>query len=69
MTGPLTAFMLSGKGAVAEHRYGQYDALHLAAGESARIEAREESELLVMPHPVFAQPVARSAAAREVEHS
>jgi len=69
LTGPLTVFVLSGKGAVAEHRYGQYDALHLATGDSGRIEAREESELLVMPHPVFTQPAARTAAARELEHS
>jgi hypothetical protein len=69
LTGPLTAFVLSGAGAVGEHRYGQYDALHIAAGESGRIEAREPSELLVMPHPVFTQPTARTAAARELEHS
>jgi hypothetical protein len=69
LTGPLTVFVLSGKGAVAEHRYGQHDALHLAAAETARVEAREESELLVMPHPVFTQPAARTSAARELEHS
>jgi hypothetical protein len=69
LTGPLTVFVLSGKGAVAEHRYSQYDALHLAAGEAARIEAGEESELLVMPHPVFTQPATRTSAARELEHS
>jgi hypothetical protein len=69
LTGPLTAFVLSGAGAVGQHRYGQYDALHLAASEPGRIEAREESELLVMPHPVFTQPTARTAAAREMEHS
>ncbi|MBW8905130.1 MAG: hypothetical protein JF611_05595 [Betaproteobacteria bacterium] len=69
LTGPLTAFVLSGAGAVAEHRYVQYDALHLPAGEPGRIEARNESELLVMPHPVFTQPAARSTAARELEHS
>lgn len=69
LTGPLTLFVLAGAGQVAEHGFALHDALHLAAGEAARIEARDESELLVMPHPVFAHPVRRSAAARELEHS
>ena len=69
LSGPLTAFVLAGAGEVAEHRYAKYDALHLAAAEKARIEAREESELLVMTHPVFPHPVKRSVAAAEVEHS
>jgi hypothetical protein len=69
LAGPLTAFVLGGAGAIAELRFGKYDALHLASGESARIAAREASELLVMPHPIFPPIGARSAAARELEHS
>jgi hypothetical protein len=69
LTGPLSAFVLSGTGAVAEQRFAQYDAVHLAAGEAARIHAREQSELLVMPHPLFPQRAARSASTRELEHT
>jgi hypothetical protein len=65
LPGPTTAFVLSGAGAIGPHRFAKYDALHLELGESARIDALEASELLVMPHPVFAQPVARAAAALE----
>ncbi len=69
LAGPLTAFVLSGSGGVAELHFGKYDALHLASGESARIAARQESELLVMPHPILPQISARTAAARELQHS
>jgi hypothetical protein len=65
----LTAFVLSGAGAMGGERYAKYDALHLVGGEKAHIEAREESELLVMPHPVLPKSVTRSVAAAEVEHS
>jgi hypothetical protein len=68
LAGALTAFVQSGNGTVESQRYAQYDALHLAAGESADLEAREQTELLVMSHPVFAKPTARRAA-RELEHS
>ena len=67
LPGPLTAFVLSGVGAIGPHRFAKYDALHLETGETARIDALEAAELLVMPHPVFAQPVARAAA--ELEHT
>ena len=69
LSGPLTAFVLSGSGAIGEPHYAKYDALHLVPGESARVAARAESELLVMPHPLFPPIGARSASAREVEHT
>ena len=47
---------MSGAGVLGEHRFAQYDALHLGAAETARIEALETSELLVMPHPVLEKP-------------
>jgi hypothetical protein len=66
---PLTAFVLSGAGTIADLRFAVHDALHLAPGQSARVAAREQSELLVMPHPVFPPIGARNTAARELEHS
>ena len=51
LAGALTAFVLSGGGAMGDLRFGKYDALHLVSGEAARVAAREDSELLVMPHP------------------
>jgi hypothetical protein len=65
LTGAQSSFVLSGSGAIAQLRFAKHDVLHLAAGESARIEAREDTELLAMPHPVFPQPAARSAAAAQ----
>jgi hypothetical protein len=69
LAGPLTAFVLSGTGSIAETKFARHDALHLVAQESARVAAREQSEVLVMPHPVFPQIGAQSTAARELEHS
>jgi len=65
LTGAQTSFVLSGSGAIGQLRFANHDVLHLAAGESARIEAHKETELLAMPHPVFPHAAARSAAAAQ----
>jgi hypothetical protein len=65
LAGAQTSFVQSGSGAVGSSPFAKFDVLHLAAGESARIEGHEETELLAMPHPVFPHPAARSAAAAQ----
>ena len=69
LANPQTTMVQSGAGAIGQLRFAKFDVLHLAAGESARIEAHEETELLAMPHPVFPQAATRSASAAELEHS
>jgi hypothetical protein len=65
LTDAQTSFVQSGSGALGQSRFAQFDVLHLAAGESARIEAQEETELLAMSHPVLPHPATRSAAAAQ----
>lgn len=66
LDGPLSAWVRCGTGgwaqaATAGH-YAPSDALHLEAGERARLHAQEASEILVLTHPVFTDPAPQSDA-------
>jgi hypothetical protein len=65
VAGPQSSFVQSGAGAIGKLRFAKFDVLHLAPGESARIEAHADTELLAMSHPVFPHAAARSAAAAQ----
>jgi hypothetical protein len=57
LQGPLTVFFESGRGELEgcgrRNDFSTYDTLHLARGESARIEAAEPTGLIVFSHPVL----------------
>ena len=61
LTGTSSCFVEHGSGDVAGKAYASRDVAHLAANETARFTATEDTRLLVFVHPVFSESVPAAA--------